>query len=170
MAVKRYVPKPTTFEFDGIQVGLRQPTVDEMIQISVTRAAYIKTLQVALREEIDEPSGLPAEGDSQKLFALQQLIATTLCCDPEDATNPWFAKDAEESKRMGKDQPGDVPAAFFAAAFEAFVALNKSDEPTEAGAKTEDAPLSKTTASTTSDSGASNSQSASDSTSTHSTT
>ena len=162
MAIKRYVAKPVPFDFDGMQVGLRRPTVDQMIAISAKRSVYVRTLQDSMREEIENPSGLPAEGDTEKLFELQKLIAEMLCCDPDNINESWFAKTPEEAKAADKNLVGEMPQGFFAAAFDCFVKItNVETEKKPDEAANANVPLSRTTETTTSDSAGSNSPSAS---------
>lgn len=121
MAIVRYKAKPHTFDFDGMAVGLRRPTTQEMVQISKARAAYIKTVKAELLAERKEDTGIPVEGDMTLLFDMHRLVSTTLCCDPENTVYAWFAKTTEEAETLGKDMPDDVPQAFHTAAFNAFV-------------------------------------------------
>lgn len=125
MAIKRYVPKPSTFKFDETLVGLRMADVNQFKKITELRAAYVTSLRAAAIEEKEQPTDLRIEGDISLLVPVMQYVASELCCDPTDAAVPWFAKDVEDQKTLKaqgieKDLISDVPQAFLELAFRVF--------------------------------------------------
>jgi hypothetical protein len=157
MAIKRLRPKIKTFEYEGILVGVRRPTVSEAQQILELRARYLRSLRAEAAAEIETPTGLAAEGDVKLVPELHLLVSELLTCDPENAFSPWFARDANDTTR---DQAKDVPAEFHRAAFEAYSAA-ESDTPKPEGSEPPLAASAEKTSETTFDSAGSSSPSAS---------
>lgn len=163
MAITRFKQKPSTFKYEGVVVGLRKPITAEMEEIARRRSAYMKTIVADLIQAKKDDTGLSAEGDAVLLLDLQQFISGLLCCDPDDASKPWFAESKEQQAELSKnsierDTVDDVPAEFHMTAFAKFTGTYK--DPDEKDGATEDAgkaPLSpaETEATTTSISDAS---------------
>jgi hypothetical protein len=125
MAVRRFTQTPELFDYDGILVGVRKATTNEMQKVADLRAAYMKSLKSDVRYERENPSGLSPDGDSSLLIALQYYVSKTLCCDPENPNIAWFAADKAEQEALHKqgvekDVPEDVPQEFHAIAFAIF--------------------------------------------------
>lgn len=143
MAVVRLTKKPSKFKFEGVVVGLRKPTTDEMRDITKLRADYMKTVRAELIEEKRDQLGLNPEGDGELLMQLESHVSALLCCDPENADNPWFAKDAAEQKALAvqgieKDRADEVPAAFHHIAFQVFSVVGLSDRERDFTTESED--------------------------------
>jgi hypothetical protein len=133
MAITRFKEKPSTFEYEGVTVGMRKPITAEMEEIARKRSAYMKTIVADILEAKKNETGLPAEGDAVLLLELQQYISGLLCCDPDDATKPWFASSKEKQAELAKDGidrdiVSDVPAEFHMTAFAKFTGTYKSPE------------------------------------------
>lgn len=132
MAVVRLTKKPSKFKFEGVVVGLRKPTTDEMRDITKLRSEYMKTVRAELIEEKRDQLGLNPEGDGELLMRLESHVSSLLCCDPENADNPWFAKDEADQRQLKaqgieKDRADEVPAAFHHIAFQVFSLVGLSD-------------------------------------------
>jgi hypothetical protein len=139
--IQRFTQKPYVFEFEGMRVGLRMPLTFEMEKIVKLRQPYFKSLFEAAKAENQ------SQLDLDCLIKLQYYISATLCCDPEDASNPWFAKDKEEQEQLAKsgvekDCPEDVPYAFHTVAHDEFmkqiekvVAQVDNEDPSEGSGK-----------------------------------
>jgi len=117
MSIKRFVEKPTTFDFQGITIGLRMPTVAEMTDITKKRALMLKSMGKDGRST-----------DSVDLELIPPIVfyvAKTLCCDPEDASEPWFAVSEQQQKQLAdrginKDLAEEAPYPLLLAAHNAF--------------------------------------------------
>lgn len=126
MAIQRYTAKPYQFSWDGLNVGMRLPNVEEMVKLTAARDAYWGTITD------DKP-----QGDQTKLTEFQFVVGSTLACDPENVKNPWFAESRAKQKELEdngvlKDVAEDMPSSFFVAATEFFnstiTRANLSDE------------------------------------------
>jgi hypothetical protein len=138
MAIKRITQKPSKFLFGEVVVGVRLPDVEEMKQIAAMRKDYLATVRVDLIE--DKRDNVDAErnqdGDAAMLVDIEQRVSQMLCCDPDNARIPWFAKDATEQtalelQNISKDTPSDVPAAFHHIAFQIFTVASASAKPVD---------------------------------------
>lgn len=164
MAITRIKQKLKFFEYEGIRIGVRQATVNEMKAIAKLRKGFIESLRAQNREESANPSGYQPEGDASELIALQEFISVVLCCDPTNAQELWFAQSESDAKScasrgVAKDLSEDVPAEFHAAAYMTFVGMANQFTVNEDGSRVfpdevavadeagddESRPLSKTT-------------------------
>lgn len=147
MAITRFKEKPSTFEYEGVTVGLRKPITAEMEEIAKRRSAYMKTIVADIIQNKKDDTGLSAEGDAVLLLELQQFISGLLCCDPDDVTKPWFASSKEKQTELAKegierDTVSDVPAEFHMTAFAKFTGTYKApDEVATEAEGAETAPL-----------------------------
>lgn len=162
MAITRFKQKPSTFKYEGVVVGLRKPITAEMEEIALRRSAYMKTIVADLIQAKKDDTGLSAEGDAVLLLDLQQFISGLLCCDPDDASKPWFAESKEQQAELSKnsierDTVDDVPAEFHMTAFAKFTGTYKDPDENVDAEDAGKAPLSpaETEATTTSISDAS---------------
>lgn len=138
MAITRFKEKPSTFVYEGVKVGLRKPITAEMEEIAKRRSAYMKTIVADIIQAKKDDTGLSAEGDAVLLLELQQFISGLLCCDPDDATKPWFASSKEKQTELAKDNierdiVSDVPAEFHMTAFAKFTGTYKDPDAKEEG-------------------------------------
>lgn len=145
MAVKRFKETPSKFKFNDIIVGLRLPSVEEMKQITKRRKDYLLTVRadVISDKRDDIADKFNPDGDASLLVEIEREVSALLCCDPDDAGIPWFAKNAEEQKQLdkqgiAKDTPDDVPASFHHIAFQVFTVATASAKPVDFTKETDD--------------------------------
>ena len=146
MAISRFKEKPKTAEFEGIIIGVRQPTTREMLEITKARQVYLKTIR--------EDPYLDGEGEISLFLDLQMEASKLLSCDPDDASNRWFAEDLEDQKRLSKsgierDLAEEVPHKFHSAVWNALIGAG-GNAPLESAETTEK--VATTDSETTSDS------------------
>jgi hypothetical protein len=118
VAISRFKEKPKTTEYEGVTIGVRQPTTKEMLEITKARQVYLKTVK-------DDPY-LDGEGEISLFLDLQMETSRLLSCDPEDARNAWFALDIEDQKRLAKsgierDLAEEVPHKFHSAVWNTLI-------------------------------------------------
>lgn len=138
MSVTRITQKPSKFKFDETVVGLRLPTVDEMKQITQKRSDYLKTVRAGMisDKQDDIETAFSQEGDAAMLVGIELFVSGLLCCDPDNAIIPWFAKDETDQRALAatgvqKDTPNDVPASFHHIAFQVFTVASASAKPVD---------------------------------------
>jgi len=122
VSVQRFKQEVKTFEFEGIKIGLRFPKTAEMEEITRLREPWARSLRRAMKDPVEH------DQDYKALGKLQVFVSSTLCCDPDNIDNPWFADTPEKQKELAnagiaKDIPSDVPHVFHVKAFEAFTNL-----------------------------------------------
>lgn len=110
MSITIYLEKPRVFEWEGMQVGMRLPKVDEMKEITRARDAFFNSI-----------TETTPQGDQTLMVDYQFLVGSTLACDPTNAANSWFAKNAAEQKQLADNQvhkqlAEEMPSPFFVAA------------------------------------------------------
>ncbi len=142
MAIVRFREKPKVADYEGVRIGVREPSTKEMLEITKGRQLYLKSLK-------DDPYST-GEGDLSLFLDLQMSASRLLACDPDDATSPWFAQDSDDQKRLEKngvlrDLAEDVPHKLHTAVWNVLTR-------TEGPAPLERAPEKKMEAETTSDS------------------
>lgn len=120
MAIQKYLEKPKIAEFNGMKIGVREPTTGEMLEITKARQTYLKTVK-------DDPYG-DGEGEISLFLDLQREASKLLACDPDDSTNPWFASDFEDQKRLekngvSKDLAEEVPHKFHSAVWNTLIGI-----------------------------------------------
>ena len=166
MAIQRYKATENLqfAEVNGVKVGVRGVTVQEMLEITRQRQKFLESVNADVKAD-----GTTGEGDTGLYLLLQEHVSKTVAVDPEDASNPWFAKDEAEQAQLAKngvfkDLTSDVPYSFHSKIWDVF--SNPLVQSVQ-GEVSEDAPLSPTIPAATSNEltpSSSESQSTSDAT------
>lgn len=150
MAVKRIPRKNKFFEYDDIKYALRQPTVDEVMEITRRLAAYSRTLrdEVVEAKKDDVLDNISIVGDVTKMTEVQKYVTELLVVDA-DTNEQQFGPGPDQDKI--ETVPGDfIKAAWFC--YSSQVAETKSDTPLEPPAIAETTTSASAEASSTSQS------------------